>query len=128
MDRETVLGAVRQNALALESAAAELKGDREIVVEAVEQLEAVKQNALAAPAVWLLIIIATCWLLIIIATCSLLGAARAMFSAAPSTAIWRLCGGYATLGPPPRLQGRLYACSLLAHIFDVSGLHVECFT
>ena len=91
--------------LALESAAAELKGDREIVVEAVEQLEAVKQNALAAPAVWLLIIIATCWLLIIIATCSLLGAARAMFSAAPSTAIWRSCGGYATLGPPPRLQG-----------------------
>ena len=79
-------------------------------------------------AVWLLIIIATCWLLIIIAACSLLGAARAMFSAARSTTIWRSCGGYATLGRPPGLQGRLYACSLLAHIFDVSALHVECFT
>ena len=76
----------------------------------------------------LLIIIATCWLLIIIATCSLLGAARAMISVAPSKATWRSCGGYATLWPPPGLQGRLYACSLLAHIFDVSGLHVECFT
>ena len=114
--------------MALESAAAELKEVREIVLKAVEQLEAVKQSALAAPAVWLLIIIATCGLLIIIATCSLLGAARAMFSETPSKGIWRSCGGYATLGPPPRLQGRLYACSLLAHIFDVSGLHVECFT
>ena len=62
VDRETVLGAVRQNALALESAAAELKGDREIVLKAMEQLKAVKQSALAAPAVWLLIITAACWL------------------------------------------------------------------
>ena len=37
--------------LALESAAAELKEVREIVLKAVEQLEAVKQSALAAPAV-----------------------------------------------------------------------------
>ncbi|MDA8583191.1 hypothetical protein N9L68_03135 [bacterium] len=31
-------------------------------------------------------------------------------------------------GPPPGFQGRLYDCSLLADIFDVSGLLVACFT
>ena len=61
-DREIVFEAVRHYGSALRFAAEELRADHEIVPEAVEQLEAVKKNALAAPAVWLLIITAACWL------------------------------------------------------------------
>ena len=44
-DREVVMEAVRQNGLALEHASEELRGDREVVMEAVRQIGSALQHA-----------------------------------------------------------------------------------